>query len=118
MAKQLHKRFSDGQVKMLLKKYTNEKVELRYILETLRIRRRRFLELLKEYKKDPDNFSIQYERKRGTRKISDNVEKNIINELAKETFWQHILALLIKLYLRDFLAAFSFWLFQSWFYTI
>lgn len=84
MAKQLHKRFSDEQVKMLLEKYTNEKVELRYILETLGIRRRRFFELLKEYRNNPNDFSIQYERKRATRKISKDVEKNIISELEKE----------------------------------
>jgi len=84
MAKQLHKRFSDEQVKMLLEKYTNEKVELRYILETLGIRRRRFFELLKEYRNNPNDFSIQYKRKRATRNISKDVEKNIISELAKE----------------------------------
>ena len=84
MAKQLHKRFSDEEVKMLLEKYTNEKVELRYILETLRIRRRRFFQLLREYRKDPDNFSIQYKRKRATKTISKDVEKNIISELEKE----------------------------------
>lgn len=83
MARQLHKRFSDEQAKMLLEKYTNEKVELCYILETPRIRRRRFFQLLKEYREDPDNFSIQYKRKRATRKISKDLEKNIISELAK-----------------------------------
>ncbi len=84
MAKQLHKRFSDEEVKMLLEKYTNEKVELRYILETLRIRRRRFFELLKEYRNNPNDFSIRYKRKRVTRRISEDVEKNIISELEKE----------------------------------
>jgi len=84
MAKQLHKRFSDEQVKMLLEKYTNENVELRYILETLAIRRRRFFELLKEYRNNPNDFSIRYRRKKATRKINKDVEKNITNELAKE----------------------------------
>ena len=84
MAKQLHKRFSTEEVKMLLQKYVNENVELVYILEILKIKRTRFFELLKQYKSDPDDFSIQYKRKRATRKISENVERNIINELAKE----------------------------------
>jgi len=84
MAKQLHRRFSDEEIKMLLEKYLNEKVELSYLLETLRIKRRRFFGLLEGYKKDPDNFSIQYKRKSATRRISDEVEKNIINELKKE----------------------------------
>jgi len=42
MAKQLHKRLSDEEVKILLEKYMNEKVELSYILETLG-KERRFL---------------------------------------------------------------------------
>jgi len=58
MAKQLHKRFSTEEVKMLLRKYLNEKVELVYILEILKIKRSRFFEILKEYRKDPDGFSI------------------------------------------------------------
>ena len=53
MAKKLHKRFSTEEVKMLLRKYLDEKVELAYILEILKIKRRRFFELLKEYRKDP-----------------------------------------------------------------
>ncbi|MFQ6067795.1 MAG: hypothetical protein ACE5K3_11060 [bacterium] len=84
MAKQLHKRFSAEEVKMLLQKYLDEKVKLVYILETLGVKRSRFFELLKEYKEGPDNFSIQYKRKRATRKISEKIEKNIINELKKE----------------------------------
>lgn len=84
MAKQLHKRFSDEEVKMFLEKYINEKIELRYILETLQIRRRRFFELLKEYRNNPNEFSIRYKRKTTTRRISKDVEKNIISELEKE----------------------------------
>jgi len=84
MAKQLHKRFSAQEVKMLIEKYLNEKVKLAYILEILKVKRSRFFELLKQYTEDPDNFSIQYKRKSATRRISDEVEKNIINELKKE----------------------------------
>ena len=81
MAKQLHKRFSTEEVKMLLRKYLDEKVELAYILEILKLKRSRFFELLKEYRKDPDGFSTEYKRKKPTRKIPDEVEKNIITEL-------------------------------------
>ena len=58
MTKQLHKRFSDGEVKMLLEKYLSEKVELSYLLEILGIKRRRFFGLLKEYKRNPARFSM------------------------------------------------------------
>jgi len=59
MAKQLHKRFSTEQVKALFQKYLYEGTELIYILETLKIRKRRFFQLLKEYKRNPNNFFIQ-----------------------------------------------------------
>ena len=84
MAKQLHKRFSAEEVKMLLENYLDDKVELIYILEMLGVERSRFFELLKQYRSDPDNFSIQYRRKRPTRKIAKGVEKSIMNELTKE----------------------------------
>lgn len=42
MAKQLHKRFSTEEVKVLLQKYLDEKVKLTYILDILKVKRRRF----------------------------------------------------------------------------
>jgi len=84
MAKQLHKRFSAEGLKMLLEKYLDEKVELIYILEMLKVKRSRFFELLKQYRSNPDSFSIQYRRKRPTRKITKGLEKIIMNELTKE----------------------------------
>jgi len=44
----------------------------------LKIKRRRFFELLAKYRKDPDNFSIQYERRTINRKIDPDIEKNIV----------------------------------------
>ena len=83
MAKQLHKRFSTEEVKMLLQKYLDNKKKLPYILGILKIRRR-FFEFLKEYRKGPDGSSIEYKRKKPTRKIPDEIEKNITAELGKE----------------------------------
>ena len=50
----------------------------------LKIKRNRFFELLAKYHKDPDSFSIQYERKTINRKIDPDIEKNIIKELKIE----------------------------------
>ena len=77
MIKQLRKKFSTEEVKMLLQKYLDEKVNPIYIMETLRVKRRRFFQLLRQYKKDPENFSIQYKRKSANRKITKDIEKNI-----------------------------------------
>jgi len=84
MSKQLHKNFTDDQVKSLLKSYLDKKIKLDYILQMLRIKRRRFFELLAKYRKDPDSFSIQYERKTINRKINPDIEKNIVKELKIE----------------------------------
>jgi len=84
MAKQLHKRFSTEEVKMFLQQYLDNKKKLPYILEILQITKRRFFHLLQEYRENPDGFSIDYKRKKPTRKINEEIEKNIVNELRIE----------------------------------
>ena len=84
MSKQLHKNFTDEQVKLLLKSYADKKIKINYILQILGIKRRRFFKLLARYKKDPNNFSIQYNRKSINRKINKAIETNIIKELNRE----------------------------------
>jgi len=86
MSTQLHKNFTDEQVKSSLKSYLDKEIKISYILQMLKIKRRRFFELLAKYRKDPDNFSIQYEYERKTinRKINPDIEKNILKELEIE----------------------------------
>jgi len=84
MSKQLHKNFVNEQVKLLLKSYVDKEIKINYILQMLKIKRRRFFELLAKYRKDPDSFSIQYGRKTINRKINPDIEKNIIKELKIE----------------------------------
>jgi len=84
MSKQLHKNFTDGQVKSLLKSYLDKEIKMNYILQMLKIKRSRFFKLLAKYRKDPDSFSIQYERKTINRKIDPDIEKNIVKKLKIE----------------------------------
>lgn len=84
MSDQLHKNFTDGQVKSLLKSYIDKEIKINYILQILRIKRSRFFELLTRYRKDPDNFSIQYKRNTSNYKINREIEANIIQELKIE----------------------------------
>jgi len=51
-----------------------------YILEISGIGRNRFFELLKKYRKDPEDFSISYKRRRSCRRISPEIEENISKE--------------------------------------
>jgi hypothetical protein len=59
----------------------------------LRIKRRRFFELLAKYRKDPDNFSIQYVRKTINRKIDSDIERNIIRDLLEQNIAKEFLCL-------------------------
>ncbi len=78
---QIHKRFTDDQVKKLFQQYLTNGIERKYIQEILGIKKRRFFELLKQYRTDPESFSIEYVRNSKTRSIDPGIEKNIIKEL-------------------------------------
>jgi hypothetical protein len=81
---QLHKRFTDSQVKELMERYLRGEIKRTYLQEILGVKRRRFCALVKQYRKDPDSFSIQYQRKTKNRAISPAVENNILKELKFE----------------------------------
>ena len=81
---QLHKRFTDEQVKELIEKYLREEITRNYLQEILGIGKTRFFALIKEHHRDSSSFSIQYFREKKTRAISKDVEKNILKELATE----------------------------------
>jgi hypothetical protein len=81
---QLHKEFTDTQVKELLERYVKREIKIQYVLEILGIKRSRFFVLLKDYRECPHGFSIQYGRKAKTRKISESIEQNIVRELQIE----------------------------------
>ena len=80
MAKQLHKNFTDSQVKELIERYLKKEIERKYIQEILHIKKARFFVLVAEYRKDPNKFSVQYVRK-SEKRIPQSAEKNIIKEL-------------------------------------
>lgn len=80
---QIHKKFSDDQVKGLLSRYVQKEIGREYIQEILGIKRRRFFDLLKDCKNDPENFSVAYNRSQ-PRRIGKKVEDSILKELAIE----------------------------------
>jgi transposase len=81
---QLHKRFTSDQIKALLTRYVKNEVERKYIQEILGISRRRFFMLLKQYRENPQSFTIQYQRTTPPRTISPEIEQNILKELTIE----------------------------------
>ncbi len=78
---QIHKKFTDDQVKDIIERYLIKKIDRKYIQEILNIKKSRFFELIQQYRTDPGKFSIQYDRKAKTRSIDTSIEKNIIKEL-------------------------------------
>ena len=78
---QLHKRFTDSQVKELIEGYLRKEIERGYIQEVLGIGKTRFFALIKAYRHNPHEFSIQYTRHTKTRTIPQEVEENILKEL-------------------------------------
>lgn len=80
---QVHKVFTNDQVKELLQRYLKKEIERTYIQQILGIGKSRFFELMYNYRKNPAKFTIQYQRL-SRPKISPETEKNIINELTVE----------------------------------
>jgi len=80
---QLHKRFTDGQVRVLLNGYCQGLLVRAEIQEMLGIGKTHFFALLKEYRQHPEAFSVAYERHTPGR-LSADVESQIEQELLRE----------------------------------
>ena len=80
---QLHKRFTDDQVKQMLERYLRNGIKRNYIQTMLGVGKTRFFQLLETYRSDPNRFSVQYQRKISAHhKIAPEIEQNILKELA------------------------------------
>ena len=80
---QLHKNFTDEQVKDLMQRYIKKDLKREHIQQMLKIGKTRFFALVQNYRDNPAGFSIQYTRKIKTRNIDPAIEKNILKELKK-----------------------------------
>ena len=77
---QLHKKFSNEQVKDLFQRYLEKQIERKFIQDFLGIKKRRFFSLLKKYRNNPKSFGIEYQRS-SKPKITKSTENNILKEL-------------------------------------
>jgi transposase len=80
---QLHKRFSDGQVRVMLHGYCEGSLSRAEIQDMLGISKSRFFMLLKHYREDPVAFSVAYSRVTPA-KLSAAVEAEIERALLEE----------------------------------
>jgi len=81
---QLHKRLSDEQVRAILAKYADNQITPQEAIRYLEIGRTRFYELVQNYRDNPSDFSIAYQRSVPTRRLEPAIEKNILKELKTE----------------------------------
>jgi len=78
---QLHKRFTDEQVKQLLQRYCDGEIERSYLQTMLGVGKARFFRLLRPYRANPTTFSIRYTRRTPPRRLDPCIEASIIKEL-------------------------------------
>ena len=84
MKEQLQHRFTDEEVRELFIRYINKEIPAHYIQTLLDIRRRRFFELLKALRDNPDTFTLLTKNRELRRRIDTEIEKNITKELIEE----------------------------------
>lgn len=80
---QVHKRFTEEQVKVLLQGYLQGNLSRAEVASLLEIGKTRFFALLKAYRQDPETFTIAYQRS-STGRLSEQVEREIQEELLRE----------------------------------
>jgi hypothetical protein len=80
---QLHRRFSDEQVKILLQSYCQGKIARVDLQQMLGIEKTRFFALLKSYRQNPQTFSLAYVRTTSPR-LSAQEENEIEQALLQE----------------------------------
>lgn len=80
---QIHKRFTDEQVRLLMQSYDQGQLNRRELQELLDIGRSRFFALLKDYRRDPAEFSIDYQRATPAR-LSADMEAEMAQALLRE----------------------------------
>jgi len=84
MGKHVRKLLSDQEVMEILERYSIQEIDLSIALRLLKIKRRRFFDLLKRYRENPDIFTLAYQRKQATNKLPQEVERKILQELKLE----------------------------------
>lgn len=82
MGSQIHKSFTTDQVKELLQKYMDGAVQRKHLQEVLGIKKAMFFRILKAYRDNPKEFSVDYKRSGPTRGIDQAIKDNLTRELA------------------------------------
>jgi hypothetical protein len=79
---QLHKRFTDQQVREMLQRYLDREIERTYLQTILGIGKSQFFFWLQQYRVHPKTFSIHYTRQTQPHCLDPRIEQSIVKELA------------------------------------
>ena len=82
MTEQIHKRLINEQVKTILDRYIKKELSSEQAMGLLELKRSQFFELVKKYRENYEVFSIEYKRNIKNRRISEEVEESIFEELS------------------------------------
>ena len=81
---QLHKRLSQTQIETVIENYLSKQVTVEQAAGMLDLKRAQFFNVLKQYRDNPDTFTIQPPVRQGRHVISAEAEARILEELQKE----------------------------------
>lgn len=81
---QVHKRLSKEQVIAIFENYFAKEIRAKEAMENLELKKSQFFNLAAQYQDNSDDFDIKHKGNGGNRKISDETEKAIIEELKSE----------------------------------
>lgn len=96
-SQQIHKRLDSELVRRTLAQYDAQQLTLPVALAQLGVKRRRFFTLLASYRDNTANFSVDYKRQ-APKRITDEAEGKIKDELVKEKTMIEDKTLPIRLY--------------------
>lgn len=81
---QVHKRLSKEQVVAIFENYFAKEIRAKEAMENLGLKKSQFFNLAAQYQDNSDDFDIKHKGNGGNRKISDETEDAIIEELKSE----------------------------------
>lgn len=85
MAKaQLHRRFTEEQIRDIVGKYIGRKLRAKEACRYLGIGRTRLYGLVVKYQSDPEGFGTVYKRKTPNNRVAQNIQEHILAELSVE----------------------------------
>ena len=80
MASQIHRRFTDDRVRLILDLYSNKVITVQQVLQQVGCRRSRVYQILTRYRNAPEEFTIAYSRNHPQHRLPEEVDRIIREE--------------------------------------